>query len=401
MSYENPSSLSQNFSSHKKDYHLPEPENSDSAPISTIDPYIPPIPENEKRSHLSEIIFQKETDREKRYPSLITKILFGHQVKNSPEFLAFWQEVRRNNYLANIDIPNRLEEHRPHQLEEWNSPLFLFILEQKFLNKVDIAWAHHVIEAEDAPANSKNDYLKQKQLYIALQEALNGAQQYYENVLVPLVDQRTGLWNHHTFNQYLSLLSSPDIQKEQLDQHIVGYTYVMLDIDHFKQVNDNYGHLAGDQILKTLAQNLKNNPVMRSGDLAFRYGGEEFGLLLPITDQKGNHNLNDPQNNQVLFDRLLDILRPLSAQLQHIKLEDQDVAVNVTFSAGAHLILIQDIKSQDLSQLQAQFVTQADQNLYAAKESGRNRLIFKTPDGQTTFSEPIFLTETPPAEEKA
>jgi diguanylate cyclase (GGDEF)-like protein len=99
--------------------------------------------------------------------------------------------------------------------------------------------------------------------------------------LKPLVDRDplTGLYNRHYFTA-------------EARRHVSAWrrygnplSLIMIDIDHFKQVNDAYGHLAGDEVLKALASTLQ--AYTRDIDTACRYGGEEFVLMLPFTDQSG------------------------------------------------------------------------------------------------------------------
>jgi diguanylate cyclase len=123
----------------------------------------------------------------------------------------------------------------------------------------------------------------------------------------------------------------------------------MIDLDHFKQVNDAYGHDAGDQVLLFFAQLARS--VLRESDLMFRYGGEEFLALLPDTDIKGA---------EFLFDRL----RQMQAKSP---LHYQRHAINVTFSAG-----ITDLRDSDDVQ---SIIQRADEALYQAKQEGRDRAV--------------------------
>jgi len=123
----------------------------------------------------------------------------------------------------------------------------------------------------------------------------------------------------------------------------------MIDLDHFKLVNDAYGHDAGDQVLLFFAQLARS--VLRESDLMFRYGGEEFLALLPDTDIKGA---------EFLFDRL----RQMQAKSP---LHYQRHAINVTFSAG-----ITNLRDSDDVQ---SIIQRADEALYQAKQEGRDRAV--------------------------
>jgi diguanylate cyclase (GGDEF)-like protein len=125
-------------------------------------------------------------------------------------------------------------------------------------------------------------------------------------------------------------------------------TIFMLDIDHFKRVNDSFGHAAGDQVLRTLAARLLES--IREGDKAGRYGGEEFLILLPGTTEKSASKMAE---------RLLGSIRELEIAVNH-------QAVTITVSIGIAEYRIGD-ESWD------QLLNRADQALYKSKENGRDQ----------------------------
>jgi diguanylate cyclase (GGDEF)-like protein len=121
---------------------------------------------------------------------------------------------------------------------------------------------------------------------------------------------------------------------------------MMVDIDHFKLVNDRYGHAVGDQVIKTVADVLKSST--RDSDLVARYGGEEFCVILPDTSQK--------------------VATEIAEKLR-LSIEKSSCAgVKVTVSLGTSSLNQHPNKPDEL-------VNQADKALYAAKQSGRNRVI--------------------------
>ena len=130
-----------------------------------------------------------------------------------------------------------------------------------------------------------------------------------------------------------------------------GYqlSYVMIDIDLFKLINDNYGHLTGDQVLKSLARMLKER--LRKSDQIGRYGGEEFGIIMPDTDANSAH-------------AIVDDIRSRFAQLVF---QSDDQKFSCSFSAG---IASAEMFNQDKPLIEA-----ADEALYQAKDNGRNQVV--------------------------
>jgi diguanylate cyclase (GGDEF)-like protein len=131
---------------------------------------------------------------------------------------------------------------------------------------------------------------------------------------------------------------------------------LMLDIDHFKNYNDNYGHQKGDECLKTVAQILSKSIVL-ADDFVARYGGEEFVIVLPSTDSEGACLVAEK------------IIRNINkANIPH---EYSSVAGHITLSIGvANGVVDSSLKTDD-------FVKVADDMLYSSKEAGRNRYTFK------------------------
>lgn len=154
------------------------------------------------------------------------------------------------------------------------------------------------------------------------------------NYRMALTDGLTGLYNHRAY-------------KERIDG-LAQYVLLIVDIDHFKKLNDTYGHLVGDKVLVGLANIIKLS--VRSGDLAFRYGGEEFVVVLPGTTA------------QIGF-KIAERLRQKVAEWDF---EGGNGRVPVTVSIGM------TVKKPGMSS-QAVF-EQADRALYRAKQAGRNNV---------------------------
>ncbi|MDI9244703.1 diguanylate cyclase [Marinobacter sp. CHS3-4] len=130
---------------------------------------------------------------------------------------------------------------------------------------------------------------------------------------------------------------------------------IMLDVDHFKAYNDSYGHQKGDDCLTRIAETLKSQ-MQRSADMVARYGGEEFMLILPNTDKEGA--IRVAENVRLAIE---------SAGIEH---GFSDTSDRVTASVGGATMIPDDQNSVE------ELVSAADQAMYKAKRSGRNRVRF-------------------------
>ena len=129
---------------------------------------------------------------------------------------------------------------------------------------------------------------------------------------------------------------------------------ILVDVDHFKQVNDGFGHCAGDAVLRRLVETLK--AALREHDLVCRYGGEEFALLFPETDQVGA---------EMIAERLRHAVAAL--EVAH-----EDGTIRPTVSIGGTQV---EVDSDSLESA----LSRADAALYRSKEAGRNRVTFAGP----------------------
>lgn len=174
------------------------------------------------------------------------------------------------------------------------------------------------------------------------QEAQGYREHLEEQRQKALIDPLTGLPNRAAWSERL------EHEIGQWQQHGNSLLLAMLDLDHFKRINDNYGHLAGDKVLKIIANVLRKR--LRGSDFIARFGGEEFVLLLP----------NTPWPVGV---RIVEALRAaIEACPFHFKGEPVTITVSVGLSA---------FKAGDRSDL---VIKRADQALYRAKDAGRNRV---------------------------
>ncbi len=175
---------------------------------------------------------------------------------------------------------------------------------------------------------------------------LQKANKRLENV--SYTDVLTGLHNRRYFN----LVYDKELKRARRTNSYI--TFMMLDVDFFKQYNDTYGHMEGDFALKSVAKVLKDT-LKRPSDYVFRLGGEEFGILLSDTDESSSAKLAR---------ELCDTLRA-----REIKHEKSKVNKFLTISIGVVCCIADDALDDEI------LLSRADEMLYEAKETGRDRYI--------------------------
>ncbi len=165
------------------------------------------------------------------------------------------------------------------------------------------------------------------------------------SIAMAVTDDLTGLYNRRYFDRHLNVLLG---KAQSQDKNLA---VMILDIDHFKSVNDTYGHDAGDVVLKEFSARVKRN--IRGVDLACRFGGEEFVVIMPDTDVTSAELIAE-RVRQAIAEKSFDIngQRPLS----------------VTVSAGVSF-------NENAADTPESLIKRADLALYRAKREGRNRVI--------------------------
>lgn len=159
-------------------------------------------------------------------------------------------------------------------------------------------------------------------------------------------DGLTKLYNRKYINEKLPV----HIIKSYLEKAYLSI--VMVDIDHFKKVNDNYGHVVGDEMLQMFADTLQKNIRHDQGDWVARYGGEEFLICLMNCDKKS----------------AIDTAERIRQAVESEQYQTTTGILNITASFG-----IQTMTDQEMEMIE--LIRMADRNLYAAKQSGRNRVV--------------------------
>jgi diguanylate cyclase (GGDEF)-like protein len=161
-------------------------------------------------------------------------------------------------------------------------------------------------------------------------------------------DKLTGLPNRHSLDDYFNTFLKNSVRNE------ANLSLMMIDIDCFKEFNDNYGHVQGDKCLAKIATTIKES-LKRPLDFVARYGGEEFIVLLPETNREGT-----------------------SKVAEEIKKNIESLKINHRFSKAANCVTVSigiATLVPEKTDSASDIVTKADKALYQAKKEGRNRVI--------------------------
>jgi diguanylate cyclase (GGDEF)-like protein len=180
--------------------------------------------------------------------------------------------------------------------------------------------------------------------------SLNNAQKFNRLRERSAIDGLTGLCNHTRFKEVIKQEFNRSARYEK------PVTLVMLDGDGFKEINDSYGHLAGDMVLQELAGCLKQS--VRTTDIVARYGGDEFAILLPETDLKMAENM----------------VRRIERKIAEHVFEWNGHRIAVSVSHGIATTAKNDTRPNPVRQMDEQdLIHQADMNLYRMKQARTGR----------------------------
>lgn len=172
----------------------------------------------------------------------------------------------------------------------------------------------------------------------------NKSRDFEHTYKLATTDSMTGLYNHRFFQEQMVF------QIENAKRYNAKFSLLLIDIDFFKKFNDNYGHQAGDAVLKQVSELLKKS--VRTADIVARYGGEEMVIILPS---------NDFEHAFAAAEKICNKVAQTQFQL------NSKVSKNVTISLGVATF-------PDNGQTPAELIEFADKGLYKAKESGRNKV---------------------------
>jgi diguanylate cyclase (GGDEF)-like protein len=200
-------------------------------------------------------------------------------------------------------------------------------------------------------SKANEDLLKEIAIRKKTEVALRNSEEALR--LQSITDSLTGLYNRRHFNK----LAEDEIGR--VFRYSRPLSVIMFDIDFFKRINDSYGHITGDKVLKMVAVVTKEQ--IRATDVLARYGGEEFIVLLPETSVEGAAVVAERMRRKI--------------ERTAIRIEERPISITASFGVSDYLAKTGE-KPREL--VLSEFIASADRALYASKNTGRNRVtVFK------------------------
>jgi len=314
-------------------------------------PYKPAAVLSRVKTHITLKMKNRDLDEQnrelKRYISLVDKNVItsttdieGNITYVSEAFCKISgyskEELLGQNHriIRHPDMPNELYENI------WNTILSNKTWEGEIKNKKKDG-SFYWVRASISPIYDKDD---NKIGYTAIRQDITDKKIIEE---ISITDGLTGIYNRRYFNDTFPKVINSAKRKDEI------VSFLLLDIDHFKQYNDNYGHQKGDEVLMAIAKCLKDH-IHRADDYAFRLGGEEFGIVFQV-DSK---------------DKALEFADKIRESIKKLKIphDFSSVADHITASMGLVSKNASEIKNMDT------IYKEADDLLYESKKNGRDRI---------------------------
>ncbi len=275
-----------------------------------------------------------------RWSSMLTSIYFG--LRSVEKVQQLKAEICPRYKIKEEDIDLLIDEVAEKSVEILSffeidpgdmKPFSIFLQDvNEELRRINLSYEQVVMQAKQARQKAEELATELLEANIKLRE-------------MAFRDGLTGLYNYRFFQELM------DRELSLCLRHHLGLSLMLFDIDHFKDVNDTYGHPVGDQVLRNLAQLVQSS--VRVSDIVARYGGEEFAVILPSTDLTGS---------KVFATRLRRLVEEMETVVN-------GTSIRITISIG--------LTSYDLTQKSLDKTTMiktADSALYKAKHNGRNRV---------------------------
>ena len=297
--------------------------------------------------------------------SVVTLILFDKDELVSPLLHTLAPQI--SDHLNLIDDTKMLSDLYPQktlragELERDlkkqlfpNNPFVLSSVLLPLINKGQIIGSLHLGARDLNRYHSEYRYDYLERLASLLAVCIENCVTQENLAYLSSTDTLTKLYNRHSFDLEINRAI------QRASRHKQHLSLLFLDIDHFKRVNDNYGHAGGDAILKNFANILKQQ--IRNTDFSARFGGEEFAILLPDCDSQQAEQIANNLREKIA---------------EHPFDTNGNGVIHITTSIGISSYFFDQSSSQNFNELGHILLKSSDEALYHAKQTGRNRVSFK------------------------
>jgi two-component system cell cycle response regulator len=310
----------------------------------------PPVPSLDEDYAMAQILLVEDNPRDQvRLQRMIEGQFRTEMTADGLDALHRARQVEYDSVVVSLSLQNpdglRLCSQFRTTEETRNVPILLLVGpdDQKQLVKgLEIGVTDYVVRPID-----RNEFIARLRAQVRRKRYQDRLRLHYQQSMeMAVTDPLTGLYNRRYMASHLATLLA-----QSASQH--GTAVAILDLDHFKQVNDTHGHPVGDEVLREIGNRIVRN--IRGIDMACRYGGEEFVVLMPDTDL---------ESSEVVASRLLQAIggKPVTTRAGDL---------TVTCSIGC-------TSSQRGGDSADSLLKRADDALYEAKNGGRNRIIYRT-----------------------
>jgi two-component system cell cycle response regulator len=310
----------------------------------------PPVPSLDEDYAAAQILLVEDNPRDQvRLQRMIEGQFRTEMTADGMDALNRARQVEYDSVVVSLSLQNpdglRLCSQFRTTEETRNVPILLLVGpdDQKQLVKgLEIGVTDYVVRPID-----RNEFIARLRAQVRRKRYQDRLRLHYQQSMeMAVTDPLTGLYNRRYMASHLATLLA-----QSASQH--GTAVAILDLDHFKQVNDTHGHPAGDDVLREVGNRIVRN--IRGIDMACRYGGEEFVVLMPDTDL---------ESSEVVAQRLLQAIggKPMATRSAG--------ELTVTCSIGCTSSAAGDTADSLLKR--------ADEALYEAKHGGRNRIVYRS-----------------------
>lgn len=297
----------------------------------------------DKISQLIHALRSKANEEKKSLESFLTQLT--EQLQTLDNFISGVEQDHQESIVQSQTLNDRMEDHIHHIGMSVENAMELDQLKHAVRSRLETVVLHmnefrEYEESRDKRAQQKIDELNEK-IKLMESDSEKLREQVVEERESALTDQLTEVKNRTAFEERI------EHEYAYWKRYQTPLSEMVIDIDFFKKINDNYGHIAGDKVLHTVAQHLQSN--IRETDFLARYGGEEFVIIMPGTQS----------------DEALGVAEKLRQEIESCGFHYRGEAVQVTISCG--------VAEFNMNDTPHDVFIRADEAMYKAKNAGRNR----------------------------